>query len=546
MAITPAQMAEEQTRRLEVQHRKCVLKMNAHKASPGSVGDEAPRCPMVWDGIMCWDEAPAGTVQRQRCPHYVFNMNYEALAYRHCETSGDWRLYPHTNSSWTNYTACSALNHSNHSERLNDLKDLDHAESQAKSEMLDLVQNIGYGVSLVALVIAVLIMCFSRLKSKSNTLHLNLFLAFILRAGSSFLKQLLFVQHLGLEKDINRIADGKLTFIEGGLHWECRLLFTVFIYSICVSQLWIFVEGLYLHMLIYRTLSTERNGVRPYIVLGWVLPFAITIPWIFVKAVDDNIMCWNIQSKAAYWVVHAPLYAAVLLNFFFFLNICRVLCIRARSNGRHAGQAKYRQLAKFILVLIPLFGVLYVIFGVASFVNFSDRNDFTAMFAEQIYNSFQGFILALLFCFLNEEVHNEMKRIWWRRKTRRRDSALTRSFMLSSFRRGNSYTPRAPSNKAIHPLRTPSCRETGDANPNPVAKEKLAWPRQLKIRVPQLFGRKECTKDRLVKSFSDTPPFMVGDNDLAGLTRAQQEEVEARRILTQPNQHTQDLEDISG
>lgn len=29
------------------------------------------------------------------------------------------------------------------------------------------------------------------------------------------------------------------------------------------------MEGLYLHMLIYSTLSTERRGVRVYVVMGW-------------------------------------------------------------------------------------------------------------------------------------------------------------------------------------------------------------------------------------------------------------------------------------
>ena len=29
------------------------------------------------------------------------------------------------------------------------------------------------------------------------------------------------------------------------------------------------MEGLYLHMLVYKTLFTERTGVRMYVVLGW-------------------------------------------------------------------------------------------------------------------------------------------------------------------------------------------------------------------------------------------------------------------------------------
>lgn len=43
----------------------------------------------------------------------------------------------------------------------------------------------------------------------------------------------------------------------------------LFVYSICASHMWIFMEGLYLYMLIYSTLSTERRGVKMYVISGW-------------------------------------------------------------------------------------------------------------------------------------------------------------------------------------------------------------------------------------------------------------------------------------
>ncbi|CAL1526433.1 unnamed protein product, partial [Lymnaea stagnalis] len=341
---------------------------------------------------LCWDAALPNTVQRQPCPDYIHEFNPNEMAIRYCTPNGTWFNHPKLNKSWTNYTACH--------EPPNLQMDTEHGER------LKLIQIIGYGVSLCSLVLAVIIMCCSRrLKSKSNNLHVNLFLAFILRAGLSFLKKVLFVNDLGLEKDIKRHADGRIAFIHEGPHWECRLLYTVFMYSICVSQMWIFVEGLYLHMLIYRTLTTERNGVKPYIVLGWALPFAVVVPWIIVKFVADNEVCWNMTSNAGYiWIINGPMLATVLLNFFFFLNISRVLCSRLRSSQRHMGRAKYRQLAKFILVLIPLFGVFYIALTVVFPLGYENRFDITPMYVEQTYNAFQGFLLALLFCFLNEEV----------------------------------------------------------------------------------------------------------------------------------------------
>ncbi|GFO30572.1 parathyroid hormone/parathyroid hormone-related peptide receptor [Plakobranchus ocellatus] len=520
------QMTDKQMAVLLEQRDRCWTKMDRYYRELGNSTDP-PRCPVVWDDIMCWDAAPPGTQQAQRCPEYIQKMNHSAFAYRYCEADGSWYYHKEYNKSWTNYLEC-LLNNTSFSHDV------------AHGDRLGLILTVGYGVSLLSLVIAVLIMYFSRLKSKSNTLHVNLFLAFILRAVLSFLKQFLFVQHLGLEKDVTRTDTGKLKFDEEGSHWECRLLYTVFMYSVCVSQMWIFVEGLYLHMLIYRTLSTERNGVRPYIFLGWVLPFAILVPWLIVKLTADNVVCWNVSKKSGYiWVIHGPLLASVLINFVFFLNISRVLCSRVRSSQRHAGNANYRQLAKFILVLIPLFGVVYIVLTVVFPTTYTNRFDIWPMYVEQTYSAFQGFILALLFCFLNEEVHNEIKRIWWRRRTRRRDSALTRSFVLSSFRRGNSYTPRGTSGKAIHPVKKPSCRN------KPAEKQQPSWPVRLKRRVLLLLGRSHTKRDSIVKRSKDIPPFVVEDNGHTGLSRIEQEEMEMRMKLTGPNHHQQEVEDIS-
>lgn len=52
-------------------------------------------------------------------------------------------------------------------------------------------------------------------------------------------------------------------------HWECKLIVVLFMYSVASSMMWIFMEGLYLHMLVHKTLFTERNGIRLYVMFGW-------------------------------------------------------------------------------------------------------------------------------------------------------------------------------------------------------------------------------------------------------------------------------------
>ncbi|BFY98362.1 hypothetical protein BsWGS_01402 [Bradybaena similaris] len=447
-----------------------------------TTNNSTKQCGMVWDGIMCWDASPPGKLQMQPCPDYLHGFDPQAFATKLCLPNGTWYEDQNTTKPWTNFSAC---------HRPSNLQVFEE-----HGERLKLIQIIGYGVSLCSLVVAVLLMCCSSLKSKSNTLHLNLFLAFILRAFFTFLRQLLLVNGVGLEKDMERSPDGTVNFRHEGLHWECRFLHTTYIYTICASQMWIFAEGLYLHMLIYKTLTTERNGVKPYIILGWALPIAIITPWICVKALADNTLCWQVNSNSLYiWIIQGPMLTTVLLNFIFFLNIFRVLCSRVRSSQRHMGRSKYRRLAKFILVLIPLFGVFYIILAVAFPLAYTSRFSITHMYVEQTYNAFQGFLLALLFCFLNEEVHSEMKRIWWRRRTRSKDSVPTRSFAMSSYKR-NSHNQRTSLN-IIQPLR--SAVKRSDSTDS----KEGSWFSRLKIRVLRWLGTEHRSNTFLRRASTD-------------------------------------------
>ena len=65
------------------------------------------------------------------------------------------------------------------------------------------------------------------------------------------------------------LCDDKTIVISLFQHWECKLLVTIYLYTIAASLMWIFMEGLYLHMLVYKTLFTERHGIRFYVLLGW-------------------------------------------------------------------------------------------------------------------------------------------------------------------------------------------------------------------------------------------------------------------------------------
>jgi len=52
-------------------------------------------------------------------------------------------------------------------------------------------------------------------------------------------------------------------------HWECRLFFTIYQYALVSSYIWIFVEAVYIHMVIFVAVFTERTRVVWYMIIGW-------------------------------------------------------------------------------------------------------------------------------------------------------------------------------------------------------------------------------------------------------------------------------------
>ncbi|BFZ01133.1 hypothetical protein BsWGS_04172 [Bradybaena similaris] len=300
-------------------------------------------CSVAWDGMLCWDLTPAGTVAKQRCPDYVNAFNTNGFVSRRCTEDGTWWVNPDpsVNNTWSNFSECLKL-------------DIDLISHMAHGDQLRLLYTIGYSLSLGALLVAITIMlCCKRLHSKSNTLHVNLFLAFILRAAVSFLKDILFVENVGLAKDVRTGEDGLLEFIHDDTHWECKLLTSVFTYCVSACNMWIFAEALYLTMLVSRPLATERGGVRVYIILGWSLSFAFIIPWVIVKALYEDTFCWNIQHNTKYyWILRGSGVAVVVINVFLFLNIFRKLFLKLRHSSQlgACGKAKYRSVSSLLKV----------------------------------------------------------------------------------------------------------------------------------------------------------------------------------------------------
>ncbi|EEB13319.1 parathyroid hormone receptor, putative [Pediculus humanus corporis] len=395
---------------LSAEELEAVLQLEKLKCEKLAQNDnEKGTCKTIWDGIMCWSWAYPNQILTQQCPSYIAGFDQTSNATKLCTENGTWYVSPKTNQEWTNYNQC-FIDH-----KTTIFVQVSSIDSFLLKEYLPIlkgISHIGYGISLISLVMASLILLsFRKLYCSRNTLHLHLFVSFIMRAFVTFLKEFLFEQGIGLRSNFVEQNGTKYFLDEINSNWECKSLTTIWQYFIMANYSWILMEGLYMHNLLMFALFSDNANIFMYIILGWGLPIIFVISWALVRINLENDLCWttNLISRN-FLIIRIPIIISVLVNFGLFLNIIRLLLLKVKSAVQEETQ-KYWRLAKSTIVLAPLFGVHYTIFlGMSYCVGINETIELIWLFCDQLFASFQGFFVALFFCFLNNEVQTEMKK----------------------------------------------------------------------------------------------------------------------------------------
>ncbi|KAM6452938.1 parathyroid hormone/parathyroid hormone-related peptide receptor [Liasis olivaceus] len=395
---------EEQIMILLKAKAKCEMHVNAKRPH---VPDGF--CAPEWDNLICWPEGAPGKVVSMPCPDYIYDFNHDGYAHRQCDSNGSWAVVPNQNRTWANYTECAKF------------LTIDTREKEV-FHRLYVIYTVGYSISLGSLTIAVLILgYFRRLHCTRNYIHMHLFISFMLRAINIFVKDAVLYSGSALE-EMERITEDDFKSMTEAPPADksalvgCKVAVTLFLYFLATSYYWILVEGLYLHSLIFMAFFSEKKYLWGFTLFGWGLPAVFVTIWATLRAALADTECWDLSAGYFKWFIQVPILTAVMANFILFIKIIRVLATKLRETnaGRCDTRQQYRKLLKSTLVLMPLFGVHYIVFMAMPYTEVSGTLWQIQMHYEMLFNSFQGFFVAIIYCFCNGEVQAEIKKSWSR------------------------------------------------------------------------------------------------------------------------------------
>ncbi|XP_022613669.1 pituitary adenylate cyclase-activating polypeptide type I receptor-like [Seriola dumerili] len=377
--LLPLVASESEHCIIKREHEKCMERIALHNPD-----DHELVCPWMWDNLTCWQAASVGEVVVVNCQDLFHDfMSAEddmGKVSRNCTEDGWSEPFPHYAE------VCSFFFYENTTK-----PDMYYASVKA-------LYTVGYSTSLVSLTTAMVILCrFRKLHCTRNFIHMNLFVSFILRAISVFIK------------------DGVLYAREDSEHCfvhtvACKAVMVFFHYCVMSNYFWLFIEGLYLFTLLVETFFPERRYFYWYTIVGWGTPTICVTVWAVLRLHFHDTGCWDTnENTALWWVIKGPVVASIMINFVLFIGIIIILVQKLQSPDIGGNESSiYLRLARSTLLLIPLFGIHYTVFAFSP----EDVSKRERLVFELGLGSFQGFVVAVLYCFLNGEVQSEIKRKW--------------------------------------------------------------------------------------------------------------------------------------
>uniref|UniRef100_A0A8C0QR00 Vasoactive intestinal polypeptide receptor 1 n=1 Tax=Chelonoidis abingdonii TaxID=106734 RepID=A0A8C0QR00_CHEAB len=350
-------------------------------------------CPGDWDGLSCWPKATFGEVVKVACPevsisniidlriwalriscflsvlnnmgHLLMCFTVSGFLQRNCTQEAYWsEPYPPYS------IACG----------------FDEGSSKGPEDQKSYysafwhVYTAGYATSLTSLITALVIFAiFRKFHCTRNYIHMHLFVSFILRATAVFIKDAVLFADENMDHCLMSTV-------------ACKVAVAFFQFSILANFFWLLVEGMYLQTLLLLTFVSDKQY--------YTLMFSpIVCICAFLQLCLEHLASSPRKLRNPFF--------SLQINFIIFVNVIRILVQKLQSPEVSGSQfSHFVRLAKSTLLLIPLFGVHYIVFAFCPESTGLDAR----LYIELGLGSFQGFVVALLYCFLNGEVQAELKK----------------------------------------------------------------------------------------------------------------------------------------
>ncbi|XP_068423047.1 glucagon-like peptide 2 receptor [Clinocottus analis] len=359
-------------------------------------------CKGTFDMFLCWPHSSPGNVSVP-CPSYLPWISEDTsygsrTAHRECLVDGRWRQRENSSETWRDDSECQEEHYFK-----------DKEDEMLRQTALRLLSVVGYSLSLSSLFIATLLMgVLRKLHCTRNYIHMNLFVSFILRAMAVISKEIiLHIKYSKLPKD----DPGWNSYSVSAIALICKFSKVCLEYFVACNYFWLLVEALFLHTLLFTAVLTKRHLLKRYMLLGWGTPVLFVTPWTAVKIVYENTECWSIVNRWFWWIIRGPITLSVLVIFFIFIKILMLLLSKLKADQVTSTDYRY-SLARATLVLIPLLGIHEVVFTVLLDECVEGSSRYARNFINLTLSSFQGLLVAVLYCFANGEVQAELKKRW--------------------------------------------------------------------------------------------------------------------------------------
>ncbi|XP_072339183.1 glucagon-like peptide 2 receptor isoform X2 [Scyliorhinus torazame] len=331
-------MLEDMVSNWSLYKDQCLQNLNKASNKTGVI------CNETFDQFVCWPESYPGNVS-EPCPWYLPWVNPESTqrVYRYCLDDGNWMTLSNSTAIWRDHSECS--------EDSQDVQQKKNPHGLLKA--LQLIYTVGYSLSLASLSLALLILLWLRkLHCTRNYIHMNLFSSFILRALAVLIKDIF------LNTTYSKHPDNEMgwkTFFDAEVSNGCKVAQVFMHYFVGANFFWLLVEGIYLHKMIVLAVLSERRLLKQYILIGWVCPLFFVIPWTVSKIIYENEWCWGTnRHMGIWWIIRGPVIFAIVMNFYIFIKILKMLLSKLKAQQMRFSDYKYRVFWWLCCIALPM------------------------------------------------------------------------------------------------------------------------------------------------------------------------------------------------